>query len=86
MDKIEELQAEVRELGQAVLSLAEATQHALSLIQIAHRRDLAQDLGYQDLISEASRHATRARNLIRNRNYDEECGPRNETVGQSRYL
>ena len=61
---MKKLEAEFRELRSAVLSLSEATHRALSLIEIAHRRDLAQDLGYQDLISEANHYASRARNLL----------------------
>ncbi len=64
MQGAEKLEADMRELRSAVLSLSEATHRALSLIEIAHRRDLAHDPGYQDLISEATRYASRARSLL----------------------
>jgi hypothetical protein len=60
-----ELEADVRELTSAVLALSEATHRALSLIEIAHRRELAKDPGYQDLISEATRYASQARSALR---------------------
>ena len=59
-----DLEAEVGRLRSAVVSLSEATDRALCLIEIAHRRDLAQDLGYQDLISEAHHYASRAKNQL----------------------
>jgi hypothetical protein len=64
MQAVETLEAEIRELRSIVRSLSEATQRALSLIEIAHHRDLAQDPGYQDLISEATGYASRARRLL----------------------
>ena len=64
MKGADQLESEMRELRSIVLSLSEATHRALSLIEIAHRRDLAQDPGYQDLISEAGHYANRARRLL----------------------
>lgn len=58
------LDAEFQDLRSIVVALSEATHRALALIEIAHRRDLAQDLGYQDLISEANHYANRARNML----------------------
>ncbi len=86
MKSAEELEADIRELKSAVLSLSEATHRALSLIEIAHRRDLAQDPGYQDLISEATRYASRARSLLGDGARQEGDVRRRETLKPHRYL
>ena len=81
-----ELGADVRELRSAVLSLSEATHRALSLIEIAHRRDLAKDPGYQDLISEANRYASRARKLLGDAARQEGRERTRETLEPHKYL
>ncbi len=87
MKSAEELEADIRELKSDVLSLSEATHRALSLIEIAHRRDLAQDPGYQDLISEATRYASRARSLLSDGVPQQEGNERRrETLKPHRYL
>ena len=86
MKTAEELEADIAELKSAVRSLSHATQRALSLIEIAHRRDLAQDPGYQDLISEATRYASRASRLLGDDPPEEGNERRGETLKPHRYL
>ena len=86
MKDTKELETDIRELRSAVLSLSEATHRALSLIEIAHRRDLAQDPGYQDLISEATVYASRARNLLGDEARRESYERPRETLRPHKYL
>ena len=86
MQGAEKLEVDIRELRSAVLSLSEATHRALSLIEIAHRRDLAQDPGYQDLISEATRYASQARSALSDGARQEGDARRRETLKPHRYL
>ena len=86
MQGAEKLEVDIRELRSAVLSLSEATHRALSLIEIAHRRDLAQDPGYQDLISEATRYASRARKLLGDAARQEDNKRPRQTLTSHKYL